>query len=56
MLSEFFGIDGKPKKLAEIARKWGVSREYIRQLKESALKKIRKAFPEFRKFVDEYLI
>ncbi|NPA80203.1 MAG: sigma-70 family RNA polymerase sigma factor [Thermotogae bacterium] len=55
VLSEFFGIDGKPKKLAEIARKWGVSREYIRQLKESALKKIRKAFPEFQKFVDESL-
>lgn len=56
VLSEYFGIDGKPKKMAEIARKWGVSREYIRQIKESAIKKIRKAFPEFQNLVDEHLV
>ncbi|NPB03270.1 MAG: sigma-70 family RNA polymerase sigma factor [Thermotogae bacterium] len=54
VLSEFLGLDGKPKSLAEIGRKWGVSREYIRQLKASALKKIRKAFPEFSHLVEEY--
>ena len=56
VLSEYFGVNGKPKKMAEIARKWGVSREYIRQIKESALKKIREAFPEFQKLVDEHLV
>jgi len=56
VLSEYFGIDGKPKKMAEIARKWGVSREYIRQIKEFAIKKIRKAFPEFQNLVDEHLV
>ncbi len=56
VLSEYFGIDGKPRKMAEIARKWGVSREYIRQIKESAINKIRKAFPEFQNLVDEHLV
>jgi RNA polymerase primary sigma factor len=55
VLSEYFGIDGKPKKMAEVARKWGVSREYIRQIKESALRKVRKAFPEFQRLIDEHL-
>jgi RNA polymerase primary sigma factor len=38
-----FGLeDGKPKTLAEVARKLGVSRERIRQIEEEALRKLRK--------------
>lgn len=38
-----FGLDdGKPRTLAEIARKLGVSRERIRQIEEEALRKLRK--------------
>ncbi len=55
VMSEFLGLDGRPKKMSEIARKWGVSREYIRQIKESALKKIKKEFPDFERLVEEYL-
>jgi RNA polymerase primary sigma factor len=38
-----FGLaDGVPHTLAEVAKKLGVSRERIRQIEESALKKLRK--------------
>jgi len=38
-----FGLQGKkPHTLAQVAKKLGVSRERIRQIEESALKKLRK--------------
>ena len=38
-----FGLaDKKPRTLAEVAKKLGVSRERIRQIEEAALKKIRR--------------
>ena len=43
-----FGLNGQQKRtLAEIGKKLGVSREYVRQIKEKALKKLRKC-PQIR--------
>lgn len=42
------------KNLAQIAREFGYSREYIRQIKESAKEKIIKKFPQLKKFLESY--
>jgi hypothetical protein len=44
IIFERFGLDGgKPKTLEEIGKKWGVTRERIRQLQNIALSKLRRA-------------
>ena len=43
-ISQRFGLDGgKPKTLEEVGKKFGVSRERIRQLQNIALSKLRRA-------------
>lgn len=42
------------KNLAQIARELGYSREYIRQIKESAKKKILQKFPQMKNFLEPY--
>jgi len=44
IISQRFGLDGgKPKTLEEVGKKFGVSRERIRQLQNIALSKLRRA-------------
>ncbi len=42
------------KNLAQIARELGYTREYIRQIKESAKKKILEKFPQMKDFLESY--
>ena len=44
IISQRFGLDGGPKTLQEVGNELGVSRERIRQLENSALSKLRRAF------------
>lgn len=41
ILSDYLGVNGKPKTMVEISKEMGLSRERIRQIKEKALKLIR---------------
>ncbi|HPA25810.1 MAG TPA: sigma-70 family RNA polymerase sigma factor [bacterium] len=48
----YYGLDGEPPlKLAEIARRWDISREYARVLKESALKKLRRKAKNLKQYL-----
>ncbi|NJO81627.1 MAG: sigma-70 family RNA polymerase sigma factor [Blastochloris sp.] len=41
VITRHYGLNGDPESLADIAREWGVSREYIRQVKQKALERLR---------------
>ncbi len=45
ILKDYFGLDGRPElNLEEIAEKFGLTRERVRQVKERALRRLRKSY------------
>ena len=43
VVRRYYGLDGVPMTLTDIGKSWGVSREWVRQVKDQALAKLRRS-------------